>query len=161
MGLRLIRSARHWPKLKSRHHPGEKRLARPLAPMYAPCLQPERRFGDAVPVSEDVAYDPEYPIAGFLRLVRCAHYWSEAVDLHNLRDTDDSRARWRLLLAEHRDSATALVRHAQAHGDQIVAGLMGLTEALGADRPDNPYRLGEMKRVAFFSMRRDGPPYAK
>ncbi len=112
-------------------------------------------------MSEDVAFSPEHPLVGFLRLVRGAHYWSEAVDLYNLRNTEDSRARWHLPLAEQRDSAVALVRHVQAHADEIVAGLMGLVEALGADRPDNPYRLGEARRVPFLSMRRDGTPRAK
>ena len=94
------------------------------------------------------------PYGRFVGLVTEAALSSEAVDYYNLKSEDPAHiAAWNWLLYEQRAAFLALARYMQAHGDQIIEGIIA---DLPADVPPEPppklLRRADLYRARFVFM---------
>jgi hypothetical protein len=96
------------------------------------------------------------PYGRFVGLVTEAALSSEAVDYYNLKSEDPAHlAAWNWLLHEQRSAFLALARYIQAHGDQIIDGLVADPPTdVPRDPPPNLLCSADLSRARFVFMSR-------
>ena len=94
------------------------------------------------------------PYGRFVGLVTQAALSSEAVDYYNLKSEDPAHiAAWNWLLHEQRSAFLALARYMQAHGDQIIDGIIAdLPTDVPCEPPPKLLRGADLSRGAISSL---------
>ena len=94
------------------------------------------------------------PYGRFVGLVTQAALSSEAVDYYDLKSEDPAHiAAWNWLLNEQRSAFLALARYVQAHGDQIMEGIIAdLPTDVPCEPPPKLLRRADLSRARFVFM---------